>query len=402
MTFISDNHLNKHGFFEVGQEKFYSKLDAIQYSISTGQEVSWNFNNEVFSRLDWTKEPDASIQELYSCRARALREKYDYLVCMFSGGSDSTTVLQTFIDNEIPVDEIFINHWSKGCANNFINYEVMNAALPFVENNVPKSWNCRVRLYDYTEWVLDCLRDPEHRKRSYREINNIHNLAMISMWKDLQYRFPEYMSLHDQGKSIAFIWGEAKPHIDYDEISQKHFFFFEDHYAHAPQPRDQEANDPRCHHEQFYDDPDHPLIKVKQSHLLLKTMKQVHHRSDIFVDKQRSQLDVYMGLRGFEIKDPRGSPCYTYCNGKEVALDRNAFNCTIYPSWNFLTYHEDKQAGRLVHPAHAWIEKIAPKESRDWYTGYIKTYSYLPEEWRAHRGGLEQGIKRIQIKYYLE
>ena len=400
--FHSNSHLNKHGFFEVGGSKFYSKLDAIQHSVQTGTTVEWNFNNEVYQSLDWTVEPAESIRELYAQRARALREQYDYLVCMFSGGSDSTTVLQTFIDNGIPVDEIFMNYWPKGCADNFMNHEITNAAVPFLEKNLPKSWNCRVRLYDYTDFVLECLEDPDHRQRSYREVNNVHNLSMISMWKDLQYRFPEYMSLHDQGKSIAFIWGEAKPHIDYDMISQKHFFFFEDHYAHAPQPRDQEANDLRCNHEQFYNDPEHASIKVKQAHLLLRTLKQVAHRRDIFVSKQQVTEGIYTGPRGFKIKDSRGCLAHTYYNNEHFTLDRNAFNCSIYPSWNFLTYHEDKQAGRLIHPAHAWIGDRAPAAAKDWFTGYIKTYGALPEAWTRHRGSLEQGLKRLQIKYYLE
>jgi hypothetical protein len=196
--FHPDGHLNKHGFFEVGEQKFYSKLDAIHHSIQTGNPVEWNFNNEIFRSLDWTVEPTESILKLYAQRAKDLRQRYDYLVCMFSGGSDSTTMLQTFIDNDIPVDEIFMNYWPKGHANNFMNREMENAAIPYVNNNIPASWNCRVRLNDYTDWVLACLQDPEHRKRSYREINNVHNLSMISVWKDIQYRFPEFLQLHEQ------------------------------------------------------------------------------------------------------------------------------------------------------------------------------------------------------------
>lgn len=404
MTFISDNHLNKHGFFEVGEEKFYSKLDAIQYSISTGQQVSWNFNNDIFSRLDWTKEPDVSIQELYYQRAKSIRDKFDYVVVMFSGGADSTTVLDSFFDNNIKPDEIYMQHWADGAGGNdkFMVSEIYKAALPYIESRPELCHGIKITVNDISDFLVECIRDPDLRTRSYRECNNIHNLGQIHVHYDLENRFDRWRRIHEQGKTLCFVWGEAKPHIDFDIDQNKHYFYFEDHYAHAPQPRDQENPNPQVHHEQFYDDPDHPLIKVKQSHLLLKTMKQVHHRSDIFVDKQQSKHDAHTGVQGFKIKDPRGSQCYTYYNGKEVGLDRNSFNCTIYPSWNFLTYHEDKQAGRLIHPAHAWIEKIAPKESRDWYTGYIKTYSCLPEEWRAHRGGLEQGIKRIQVKYYLE
>jgi hypothetical protein len=84
----------------------------------------------------------------------------------------------------------------------------------------------------------------------------------------------------------------------YDVEQQKHVLCFEDHYGHAPQPRDQEANDPNCNYEFFFTSPDAPLIPVKQAHLLLKTLDQVRHRSDIFVSNEENQ-QVYVGKRGF-------------------------------------------------------------------------------------------------------
>ena len=94
--------------------------------------------------------------------------------------------------------------------------------------------------------------------------------------------------------------------------------------------------------------------------------------------------------------------CQLGTTKKKWTLDRNALNCTIYPDWDFLTYHEDKQPGRLIHPAHAWMEKQAPAECKQWIMGYIGTYSALPDEWTKYFGSLAKGIKRLQIKYYLE
>ena len=87
---------------------------------------------------------------------------------------------------------------------------------------------------------------------------------------------------------------------------------------------------------------------------------------------------------------------------KKYCLDRNALHCSIYPDWDFLTYHEDKQAGRVVHPSHQWMETQAGKDVKKWYRGFIETYSKLPESWTKYYGSLARGIKRLQRKYYLE
>jgi hypothetical protein len=390
MIFHPNSHLNKHGYFSVGNKNLYSKLDAINLSATTGQPVQWHFNDEVFSKQDWTVEPEKDIRTMYRERAQAIRDKFDYVIVMFSGGADSTTVLDSFIDNNIPVDEIFMDQCGKYLPvdGNSNGAEIEYAALPYLKRKLPTAWNTHVRLYDPSDYLLEHLRDSDFRQRSYREVNNVHNLCMISIHYDMHHRFPEYQKLIEQGKRLVFVWGEAKPHIRYDLEKNKHFFVFQDHYAHAPQPSDQELNDPFCQHEQFFDDPEHPEIKVKQAHLILNVLKQVSHRSDIFYNHEEEKRMVRLSAE-------------TYYNNQKYGLDRNAFNCTIYPDWNFLTYHQDK-IGRLVHPNHSWMEQCEPVAAKKWFAGYINAFGKIPEEWTKHRGGLKSGIKRLEIPYYLE
>jgi hypothetical protein len=379
----------------VGQHLLYSKLDAIKLSVATGDAVQWKYCNDIFSKQDWTAEPEKDIRTMYRERAQAIRDQFDYVVVMFSGGADSTTVLDSFIDNNIPVDEVLMHQWIKYQSekeNSFMNAEITHSALPYLKRKLPTAWNTHVRLHDPSDHILDCLRDPDFRERSYREVNNVHNLWTISCHYDLQNRFPEYSKLREQGKTIAFVWGEAKPIIKYDLETNKHYFIFQDHYPHAPQARDQELNDPCCHHEQFYNDRLHPEIKVKQCHLVLNVLKQITHRTDIFYpqDTMFDQRAIY------------GSSTETYHNGQKYDLDRNALNCAIYPDWNFLTYHQDKQLGRLIHPAHTWIEQVEPDAAKKWFAGYINAYSQLPDEWTKYYGSIEAGTRRLEIPYYLE
>ena len=103
------------GYYQVGNYRTFSKLEAIEIEQATGETVHWNFNDEVYSCYDWTKEPEpnTSISEFYRRRAQQLRDKYEYLVLMYSGGPDSQVILDTCLGNNIHIDEIVnVNSYS--------------------------------------------------------------------------------------------------------------------------------------------------------------------------------------------------------------------------------------------------------------------------------------------------
>ena len=64
MIFHPNSHLNKHGYFSVGNKNLYSKLDSINLSATTGQPVQWHFNDEVFSKQDRTVEQEKDIRTM--------------------------------------------------------------------------------------------------------------------------------------------------------------------------------------------------------------------------------------------------------------------------------------------------------------------------------------------------
>lgn len=76
--------------------------------------------NDAFDKADWTKEPTKSLKQLYKERAQQLRDDYDYLIVYFSGGSDSITMVNAFLNNNIKIDEIVINSFPQ------INKDVLN------------------------------------------------------------------------------------------------------------------------------------------------------------------------------------------------------------------------------------------------------------------------------------
>jgi hypothetical protein len=85
--------------------------------------------------LNWKVEPTETLDELYVLRAQELRDTYDYLILCYSGGTDSTHVLETFYYNNIHIDEIVtVGALSQDVENG--SGENMNGAI--YENVLPR------------------------------------------------------------------------------------------------------------------------------------------------------------------------------------------------------------------------------------------------------------------------
>ena len=104
---INMAHQINSGFWHVQGAYFFNKADCLKFaSRIKNHNVSFHFFDEVYTTLDWTKEPSEPLDKLYSERARQIREKYEYVALLFSGGCDSTNMLHTFLKNNIKVDEV--------------------------------------------------------------------------------------------------------------------------------------------------------------------------------------------------------------------------------------------------------------------------------------------------------
>ena len=111
---ISNTHINaSNGYWSVGEEVFFSKISALIKAHSTKQRVKFHFNDHIYNTVKWNIEPQESLQQLYLQRALELRDQYDYLIILYSAGSDSTNMIKTFIDNKIKIDQVA----SWGCKN---------------------------------------------------------------------------------------------------------------------------------------------------------------------------------------------------------------------------------------------------------------------------------------------
>ena len=213
------NGLDNFGYYVANGQKYYSKVEAIMSLPANNYDIRWWFHDDVFESFNWQEEPVETLDDLYSERARQLRDEYDYLVLCFSGGADSIQVLETFERNNIPFDEI---HWHGSFETDktklflskdpsFFNAEIYNIAEPRIRELQKKYPNLKVSSYDWTRDIINDYNSDKNFDWIYHAgcrftPNMVGRSHIHSYTRDLR-------NLHDSGKKVAFVWGVDKPRI---------------------------------------------------------------------------------------------------------------------------------------------------------------------------------------------
>lgn len=97
-------------YYIVDGRKTFNKNQAIAWADGNVDRIRMYWMDEVWEEADLTKPPARSWNELMRERCIQLRNKYDILGVAFSGGYDSKTIVDYFVLNNIPIDELHINH----------------------------------------------------------------------------------------------------------------------------------------------------------------------------------------------------------------------------------------------------------------------------------------------------
>jgi len=262
---------NKIGFYYKVKDKiFYNKIDAIMHASKTLDDVSWHFHQDIFEKINWTIEPDADLDEFYKNRAQQIREEYDYVVILCSGGADSTNVVKSFLNNDIFPDEIIAAAPMSGL-NNFdfntkdtshINTmsETKYAQLPLMDEISSKFPNVKITLHDYFHDMLDY--------KSEEWLYQCEDWVHPSSRARYRYeRIPHLKKIAEAGKRMAFVYGIDKPTLAVDDHTGDIYTVFADlpvNVQRLPFDRDYLNVDNVL----FYWNGQLPLMMVKQAHQL--------------------------------------------------------------------------------------------------------------------------------------
>lgn len=216
---ISDTIIDPNmGYYTVGEKVFRSKNLAALYAQSVNAQITWHFNDEIFSRNNWAEEPTESLDCLYNQRARELRETYDYIVISYSGGADSYNIVESFLRQNLHIDEILVNINSNinklivnnlGAIDNW-NYgaEYKLQIYPRLEEIRLKSPKTKITVVDTSENILETLRnnsDGEFIINTYEPLN----ISGVTRFNYIY--FHEIRKRFDHHTKIGIIVGIDKP-----------------------------------------------------------------------------------------------------------------------------------------------------------------------------------------------
>ena len=260
----------KLGYYTVGDTAVFSKIEALMLATKTGHYPQWHFNDQVWQTHNWLQEPETDIYELYRMRARQIREQYDYVIVYYSGGSDSQTLVDAFLDSGCFIDEIvtlwgskkFIADQSRVEAWN-IDAEYEFTTRPGLDNIIARSPKTKITYRDYSQSAVDLfdqLEGPEWVMRGREHLNpNYLTRGSFTIESD-------QLKTLDRGLNTAIVVGIDKPKMCIKD--DKYCLYFLDTLVNLNAFGDNRPEYNNYEYVLFYWTPEIPEIVVKQAQMI--------------------------------------------------------------------------------------------------------------------------------------
>jgi hypothetical protein len=368
------------GFYRVGFKKFNNKTLALIDSKKTGYEVEWIFNNDVYDSIDWTVPIETPLFDIYRQRAQQLRDKYDYLMLYYSGGADSSTILRTFVENNIFLDEIVMQlpepvrqsfDPSDTSEGNFYA-ELEYSAIPYlnkIKNKIHP--NTVIRYQDFSKPGIELLKKDDW----FDTVPLCTNITLSGVFRQIAQNTDHHiLNLYDTGKSIAQILGIDKPLVYFDGTD--YYCYFMDtstyHYVSPVDFNDSELSKGKYATEFFYWTPDMPEIVVRQA-------------QDI---KRNCESNPWAKFMASEVLV------------RHISEYRPVLHPVIYPLDVTVEFQTDKPSSKIVRAMDRWFWETASTQVQG---NYLNAIEYIKQKTNSKymvKGNIENGIAGHKSKFY--
>jgi hypothetical protein len=250
-----------------------------------GRVELFDYNDNIFSSINWKEEPDIPLSTLYTLKAKYLREKYDYLILSFSGGGDSNEILETFLRNNIFIDEIQTVNFNKMM--NGIPKETVyndNQLMSFLEYDlavVPKlrrvsqlSPKTKITVMDASDFAFDQITNQKFEFMGLDDLSKTHSVKMMRSER-IFYWYLHMINNENpiyRNKKVAFIRGYEKPSLVIKDNCL--FSRFNDFAMFGVNMIRSNVMDNIYTFINFYWSSDVPFIPIKQGHVIKRYIEQ--------------------------------------------------------------------------------------------------------------------------------
>lgn len=248
-----------------GNKKFTSNFDAAIHFNKTKEETNFYYYDDVYDKIDWTIEPPESVQFYYREQAKRIRESYDYVILCFSGGIDSTNILNNFHFNKLKIDKIVttgaFSQDSHSMVEENYNGEVYFVSHPYIKELGLESIT---QYIDYTEYFknFDQLSISKYGSDWIHYAGHWFSPYNF-FWRD----FPKFVIPKGlENKKVAIILGRDKPALSMDGRQRLGFKFCDAELRSHGDIKSADNYDII----NFYWDHNFPLLLIKQLHILKK------------------------------------------------------------------------------------------------------------------------------------
>ena len=268
------------------KDNFYSDRESLFEAMILNNDFNFYpkfyFNDDIFSKIDWTREPNFSLEDLYKFRAKQIRDEYEYVVLSYSGGSDSTEILETFLNNNIFIDEIQTVHYSglikKTEESIIMNNDSLAVMLEYQKAVLPKlkrvrelSPNTKITEIDVSEYTHNQI---TNNKLDYMGLSGqtTNGTGLIKPLRTNTFYMHNYNQQNFKiSKKTAFVRGYDKPILNIE--NGRLMFRFSDITLHGVKMIRSGQIDDLYTFEDFFWSRKFPLIPVKQSHVIKKRIQ---------------------------------------------------------------------------------------------------------------------------------
>jgi hypothetical protein len=311
------------------------------FNVYTTPYEAWNakkqcyfyYYDKSFAKFDWKTEPTKSLQQLYLERAQQIRHDYEYVILCYSGGNDSSNILETFYYNNIHIDEIvvvgaFSQDKSQGTDDNH-NADVYFNAIPTI--NSMNLLNTKITIIDYAKFFTDINQFSlikEHNSDYFKYIGT-HTSPHNLFWRD----FRSFVG-KDNNKKTAWIIGAEKVELAYAKGAP--YAYFKDATVYHYGMNYIDENFERINFYNGYHN-EAVMIQIKQAHILHQALSTIEDKQQkknmiasrffknkIFYEKKHIKLAHqsdkstarYLSLRDTFLKNNTNSDLYSvYVDG---------------------------------------------------------------------------------------